>query len=341
LLLLDDTLQEKFGTKFECYSTMFDHAKHNGSAYLNGHCFVALTICVPVAIGSKIQYMNIPVRFRLRNDDSKLKMASEMVNEAMKELANIPTVVLLCDSWYPKAEVLATVATHKNLELIANVRVDSSIFDLPPEKTGKRGRPAKQGKQLSIYTDFCYTLVDDYCTAAKTVLTNLFENPVYLTVTTPNPGNHKAYRLFLSTIFPASLNSLFAGYENLLSDEELPQPWLAPLRLYKFRWNIEVMFYEFKSFWSFGLYMLRSKSGIENLTNIISISYAASKLLPFSDPTFSPLAGSTPQTVKFALGDLIRKDLFFVDFMSKLDKGVISHGFSDSVLISDSFDIPS
>jgi len=33
LLLLDDTLQAKFGTKFECYSTIFDHAQHNGSSY--------------------------------------------------------------------------------------------------------------------------------------------------------------------------------------------------------------------------------------------------------------------------------------------------------------------
>jgi hypothetical protein len=33
LLIVDDTLQAKFGTKFECYSKMFDHAKHNGSSY--------------------------------------------------------------------------------------------------------------------------------------------------------------------------------------------------------------------------------------------------------------------------------------------------------------------
>jgi len=57
LLLLDDTLQAKFGTKFECYSKMFDHAKHNGSSYLNGHCFVALAICVPVSVGNTIKYL--------------------------------------------------------------------------------------------------------------------------------------------------------------------------------------------------------------------------------------------------------------------------------------------
>ena len=34
ILLIDDTLQAKYGKKFECYSKMFDHAKHNGSSYL-------------------------------------------------------------------------------------------------------------------------------------------------------------------------------------------------------------------------------------------------------------------------------------------------------------------
>ena len=101
LLLLDDTMQEKYGTKFECYSTMFDHAYHNGSQYLSGHCFVALTICVPVFIGNVVHYMNIPVRFRLRKEESKLKIASEMIGDTMKELKDIPTVILLCDSWYP------------------------------------------------------------------------------------------------------------------------------------------------------------------------------------------------------------------------------------------------
>ena len=40
-LIIDDTLLAKFGTHFECYQTMFDHAKHNGTSYLNSHCFVA------------------------------------------------------------------------------------------------------------------------------------------------------------------------------------------------------------------------------------------------------------------------------------------------------------
>ena len=47
-LCVDDTMVSKFGTKFENVSKLFDHAAHNGSNYLNGHCFVSVMLCVPV-----------------------------------------------------------------------------------------------------------------------------------------------------------------------------------------------------------------------------------------------------------------------------------------------------
>ena len=46
-LCVDDTMVSKFGTKFENVSKLFDHAAHNGSNYLNGHCFVSVMLCVP------------------------------------------------------------------------------------------------------------------------------------------------------------------------------------------------------------------------------------------------------------------------------------------------------
>ena len=337
LLLLDDTLQAKFGTHFECYSTMHDHARHNGSEYLKGHCFVALTICVPVAIGNTVKYLNVPVRFRMRGtDENKLTIASEMIAEAMAALKDMPMVVLLCDSWYPKGEVLKTVEAYENLELVANARIDTAMFDLP-ERTGKRGRPPTKGKKLGIYDDFCYTLVGDYYTAARTVLTNLFKRTVYVTVTTPNLDNHGSYRLFISTVSADTLNALFADHENLLHDGDDRQPWLFPLYLYSFRWNIEVMFYELKTFWSFGNYRLRSKIGVESLINIISLSYTCSKLLPLAD---SSLADASPQATKYALADAIRRDLFFADFLTKLENDVIFFPLLEILRDSDLFKPP-
>jgi len=82
-------------------------------------------------------------------------------------------------------------------------------------------------------------------------------------------------------------------------------------------------------------YMLRSKNGIENLINIISICYVCSKLLPLADSAFAPLATSSPQTAKYAIGDLIRRDLFFADFVAKHQNDFISLQLLDCLANSD------
>ena len=56
-LCVDDTMVSKFGTKFENVSKLFDHAAHNGSNYLNGHCFVSVMLCVPVWNRDKVSYL--------------------------------------------------------------------------------------------------------------------------------------------------------------------------------------------------------------------------------------------------------------------------------------------
>lgn len=60
-----------------------------------------------------------------------------------------------------------------------------------------------------------------------------------------------------------------------------------PLFCYSFRWNIEVSYYEQKTFWSFCSYMVRSRKGIETLVNLINIAYCAMKILPYQDEAFS------------------------------------------------------
>lgn len=68
-LVIDDTLQEKFGVRFECCKTMFDHVKRTGSNYLNGHCFVGICLKVPVFLKQKVYYLTIPIGYRLRKAD--------------------------------------------------------------------------------------------------------------------------------------------------------------------------------------------------------------------------------------------------------------------------------
>jgi hypothetical protein len=324
LLVVDDTLQAKFGTKFECWGTIFDHARHNGSSYLKGHCFVAMAVCVPAMVGGAVKYLTVPVRFRLRGEDeSKLTIASEMVAEAMRVLKDVGTVILMCDSWYPKGEVLKTVEAHENLELIANVRSDTVMYDLP-QRTGKRGRPAKRGKKLCVRGDFEFVMVGKYFMAARTAITNLFANPIHMTLTTANLDAHKSYRLFASTIDPKKLFDLFSPHGQSLDNDPARLSWLLPLKLYSLRWSIETMFYELKTFWSFGSYRLRSKSAIENFVSLISLSYSFVKLAPFEDDFFSDFSDLSPQSTKFAFADAIRKELFFAQFVDFAE----SHHFS-------------
>lgn len=65
LLCVDDTMIPKSGSKFEDVSKLFDHASHNGSNYLNGHCFVSLILCVPVWKNNKIVYLSVPLGYRM------------------------------------------------------------------------------------------------------------------------------------------------------------------------------------------------------------------------------------------------------------------------------------
>lgn len=315
-LIIDDTLQEKFGVHFEECSKLFDHAKHNGTNYLNGHCFVALSLRIPVIVSAKIRYLNIPLKFKLYSKgENKLQIAANMIDFAMESMENYPQVILLCDSWYPKSHVCNAVKRHPNLELIANVRYDSRLYDLPVKIPGKRGPKPKRGKRLNILNDFSYSLVDKYYTATKTVLCNLFEEAVYVTITTTNLASHKAYRVFISTILPENIIMNLAEQElKELSTISKENFHLLPLRLYSLRWDIELMFYELKTYWSFGKYMIRSKVGITNYINFLSICYACVKMLPFTNAKFSSLKNESPQTTKYMLSQFINRDLYLLHF---------------------------
>lgn len=49
---------------------------------------------------------------------------------------------------------VSNVDEYPNLDLIGNARHDSVIYDLAPQPTGRRGRPAKHGCCLSMEEDF-------------------------------------------------------------------------------------------------------------------------------------------------------------------------------------------
>lgn len=96
-----------------------------------------------------------------------------------------------------------------------------------------------------------------------------------------------ARRLFFSTIFPWQMEIFCAWQEKApLNQTGSSRMQFIPLLCYYFRWNIEVSYYEQKTFWSLCSYMVRSSKGIEMLVNLINVAYCAMKMLPYQDEVF-------------------------------------------------------
>ena len=328
-LCIDDTMAPKFGKKFEDVSKLFDHAAHNGSNYLNGHCFVSVMLCVPVWNKNRIHYLSVPLGYRMwQKKESKLELAASMVRQAMPEFSNKKNVIILCDSWYVKKNLVSIVDEYENLDLIGNARSDSVIYDLPPQRTGKRGRPALHGKKLSIQDDFTLSdeKIGDYYMAVRHVLTNIFGKRTVLAYVTSADKAAGSRRLFFSTVFPEQLQ-IFCAWEEKspLNQTGSSRMQYIPLMLYAFRWNIEVSYYEQKTFWSLCRYMVRSRKGIEMLVNLINISYCAMKILPYQDKAFYKYQTESVQEFRSALSEQIRQQIFYAIFLKKVETYVKSN----------------
>ena len=98
-----------------------------------------------------------------------------------------------------------------------------------------------------------------------------------------------------------------------------------PLFCYNFRWNIEISYYEQKTFWSLGSYMVRSKKGIELLVNLINISYCAMKILPYQEEEFSKYRTESVQEIRFALSEQIRQQIFYATFVKNVENAIKSN----------------
>lgn len=333
-LCIDDTMVSKFGRKFENVSKLFDHAAHNGSNYLNGHCFVSVMLCIPVwnkqNAKQTISYLSVPLGYCMwTKKETKLELAASMVRQVMPEFQNKRNVIILCDSWYVKSTMTALVDEYENLDLIGNARVDTAIYDLPPAPSRKRGRPAKRGKRLSIMDDFTLSdkKISGYYIGVRTVLTNIFGGRKVLAYVTSVEKDSQTRRLFFSTIFPRDLQ-IFCAWQEKAPLNQTGSSWMEyiPMFLYSFRWQIEVSYYEQKTFWSLCGYMVRSRKGIEKLVNLINIAYCAMKLLPYQDETFSKYQNESTQEIRFAFSERIRQEVFFAHFVQNIESSKKSIG---------------
>ncbi|HDR5039261.1 TPA: transposase [Bacillus anthracis] len=271
---------------------------------------------IPLYHQENVKYLSIPVGYRIySNGQNKLEIASQMIKCIMPELGTFQ-VILLCDSWYSKGAIIDTIKEFDNLEIIGAVRHDTAIYDLPSAPTGKRGRPRKKGKKLNI-KEFSYSKISEYYIAEKKVMTNLFEEPIYVTVTVTDIEAFSSIRVYISSINPDEIKAINTKVKsNNQNEDEVSSKILTT---YRMRWNIEVMFYQHKFFWSFGNYMVRNKDAIERYANPLVISYTFTCLLPFIDKKYAQYQFKSPQLVKRAVGEQITKELIFDSFVSSIE----------------------
>ena len=93
-LCVDDTMVAKAGTRFENVSKLFDHAAHNGSNYLNGHCFVNIMLCIPVWKNDRVSYLSLPLGYRMwQKKESKLELAASMIRQVIRNQIFLTNIV--------------------------------------------------------------------------------------------------------------------------------------------------------------------------------------------------------------------------------------------------------
>ena len=72
---MDDTSIAKWGKHFDGVGILYDHAKHDGKSYFNGHAFVSLTMSVPVihenAGKQQIRYIAVPIGYVMSNGEAR------------------------------------------------------------------------------------------------------------------------------------------------------------------------------------------------------------------------------------------------------------------------------
>lgn len=313
-LALDDTIQPKFGTHFDAVKILFDHARHTGQELVNAHSFVTLGLIIPTGLDAQGQpdYTFFPIAshlYRAKVDHSKHQQAAELIEQVLTIVPESQQLILLCDSWYPKAQINQTVQAHSNLELIANVRKDTCLYGLPVQpKVRHRGRPRKYGTAFKA-TDITLTSTDQQDSYGMVrCLTKLFGiQPVY--VIRRQHGNSE--RLFLTTIDPNELKSSFD------LDQSDPAPAQTILKSYSLRWRIETYFYEQKTFWHFGEYQLRRFDEIEAYHFLVNQAYTWMQILPLKMVQFKDWKTLSLRERRNRIGQRIQAEIFIERFRQK------------------------
>ncbi len=151
---VDDTLFHKSGCKVDGAGSFRDAVRSTGKrvVYATGLNLVVVTLRVNPPWGG--EPLGLPVNVRLFRKGGSTH--NELVIEMMAELASwLPgrDFVLCGDGAYASLAGAGLARTH----IVSRMRRDAALYDPPPPRTGRRGRPAKKGARLPTPAELAAT----------------------------------------------------------------------------------------------------------------------------------------------------------------------------------------
>lgn len=108
----------KFRKRFEDISRPFAHVFHNGRNYLNGHCFVSLLLCALIWNKEKEVYLSaLLVYCMCQKSRVKPELLAVMVRQIMLKFHDKKNVIILCESWHVKKNLVSLVYVLSQMSL--------------------------------------------------------------------------------------------------------------------------------------------------------------------------------------------------------------------------------
>ena len=245
LLAADDSTYGKSGRKIEGAATHFDHAaKMNSSKYLWGHCRVVTGILSMVkgrwAFLPLLQDNFIPKKQRKNGKGpTKIELAIEQTEQVAKDFPN-REILLTCDSWFgvkTLVKALCETSREKAIHIVSRLRINSSLHELPDNKSGERGRPKKYGMKIESVTALA-TKLHESAKSAKIFMYSKTRDVQYSETIVMS----KALQRKIKIVFVYRKN----GYVFPIFTTDLDLPAEKAIEYYAARWKIEAGFKELK-----------------------------------------------------------------------------------------------
>jgi hypothetical protein len=164
LLVLDDSINPKTGTKVFACQRSFDHAaKTNQSRFPWAQTIVTVGLlkvihgrwcCLPLAFAfylrkATLALRSVRIRGRALTFESKFTQAVRLIRSLAGVFPRAP-ILVVTDSWFGNNGLLKPLrrALGSRAHLLSRLRVNAVLHDLPVAVPGRAGRPRKYGARL-------------------------------------------------------------------------------------------------------------------------------------------------------------------------------------------------